>query len=91
MFRSLMFALTSGAMGLAALQPSYAGQSPTRLSTPAEPSHGPAAVRRSAIVDGHLHFLNFVQETSGMDALFNALDHAGVTEAVVLGMPLVKT
>jgi predicted metal-dependent TIM-barrel fold hydrolase len=43
------------------------------------------------MVDGHLHFLNFVQETLGMDALFSALDRAGVTEAVVLGMPLVKT
>jgi hypothetical protein len=43
------------------------------------------------MVDGHLHFLDFVQETLGMDALFAALDRAGVAEAVVLGMPLVKT
>lgn len=44
-----------------------------------------------AIVDGHLHFLNFVQETAGMDAFFKAMDDTGVVESVVIGMPVVKT
>jgi predicted TIM-barrel fold metal-dependent hydrolase len=45
---------------------------------------------RYAIVDGHLHFLSFVQETGGMDAFFKAMDDTGVTESVVIGMPVVK-
>jgi hypothetical protein len=45
---------------------------------------------RYKIADGHLHLVNFVQETSGMDALFKAMDATGVDESVVLGMPLVK-
>jgi predicted TIM-barrel fold metal-dependent hydrolase len=52
-------------------------------------SAGTAAPRYD-IVDGHVHFLNFVQETSGMNAFFKAMDDTGVTESVVLGMPLVK-
>src|ERR1044071_403127 len=42
------------------------------------------------ITDGHFHFLNFVQETAGMDALFKALDDAGVTDSMISGMSLVK-
>jgi len=42
------------------------------------------------IVDGHFHFLNFVQETAGMDSFFKAMDDAGVVESTVLGMPVVK-
>src|SRR5580698_8305119 len=42
------------------------------------------------MVDGHLHFLNFVQETAGMDAFFKAMDETGVTESAVIGMPVVK-
>jgi len=74
-----------------AMQPSYGGQSPTRLDAASEPPHSPAPAPKYAMVDGHLHFFNVVQETFGLDALFNALDQAGVTETVVLGMPLVKT
>jgi hypothetical protein len=86
-----MFALMSSATCLAALRPSYGGQSSTRLNAASESTDSPAPAPRYTMVDGHLHYLNFVQETLGMDALFNALDHAGVTEAVILGMPLVKT
>ena len=43
------------------------------------------------MVDGHLHLLNFVQETSGMNAFLKAMDDTGVAESVVLGMPLAKT
>ena len=55
---------------------------------------GAAAAQQPApryeIVDGHLHFLSFVQETGGMDAFFKAMDDTGVTESVVIGMPVVK-
>jgi hypothetical protein len=42
------------------------------------------------IVDGHLHFLSFVQETDGMAKFLKAMDDTGVTESVVIGMPVVK-
>jgi hypothetical protein len=43
-----------------------------------------------AIVDGHLHFLSFVQETDGMAKFIKAMDDTGVRESVVIGMPVVK-
>jgi hypothetical protein len=50
----------------------------------------PKPVPRYEIVDGHLHFLSFVQETAGMDAFLKAMDETGVMESVVIGMPVVK-
>jgi hypothetical protein len=50
----------------------------------------PQPAPRYQIVDGHLHFLSFVQETDGMAALFKAMDDTGVAESVVIGMPVVK-
>jgi hypothetical protein len=50
----------------------------------------PASAQKYPIVDGHLHYLNFVQETAGMDALFKAMDDTGVPEAAIIGMPVVK-
>jgi hypothetical protein len=50
----------------------------------------PRPAPKYEIVDGHLHFLNFVQETAGMDQFLKAMDDAGVTESVVIGMPVVK-
>jgi predicted metal-dependent TIM-barrel fold hydrolase len=92
MFRFVLVAVMSCAMCLAVASPSVQGQSAidARAATP-EQRDGLVPAPRYAMVDGHLHFLNFVQETLGMDALFAALDQAGVAEAVVLGMPLVKT
>lgn len=43
-----------------------------------------------SLVDGHLHFLNFVQETEGMAKFIQAMDDTGVAESVVIGMPVVK-
>jgi hypothetical protein len=43
-----------------------------------------------SIVDGHLHFLNFVQETDGMAKFLKAMDDTGVAESAVIGMPVVK-
>ena len=50
----------------------------------------PKPAPRYEIVDGHCHFLSFVQETAGMDALFKAMDETGVVESAVIGMPVVK-
>jgi hypothetical protein len=51
----------------------------------------PHTAAKYSMVDGHLHYLNFVQETAGMDAFFKAMDDTGVAESVVIGMPVVKT
>lgn len=67
----------------------YASASAEGVNNGNERAQGPAP--RYKIADGRLHFFNFVQETSGMDAFFKAMDDAGVAESVVLGMPLVKT
>jgi hypothetical protein len=49
-----------------------------------------AASSKYRLVDGHFHYLNFVQETDGMAAFFKAMNETGVTESAVIGMPLVK-
>ena len=43
-----------------------------------------------SLVDGHLHFLNFVQETDGMAKFLKAMDDTGVAESAVIGMAVVK-
>ena len=45
---------------------------------------------RYDIVDSHLHFLDFTQDSDGFQALSSAMDACGVSEAVVFGMPMVK-
>lgn len=45
---------------------------------------------RYEIVDSHLHFLDFIQDSDGFPKLTEAMDSCGVSEAVVFGMPLVK-
>jgi predicted TIM-barrel fold metal-dependent hydrolase len=47
-------------------------------------------VPRYELVDGHFHYLSFVQETAGMDAFFRAMDETGVVESVISGMAVVK-
>lgn len=45
---------------------------------------------RYAIVDSHLHYLDFLQSTDGLTKLTEALDSAGVPCSVLFGMPMVK-
>ena len=47
-------------------------------------------VPRYNILDSHLHFLDFTQDSDGFPALVKAMDLCGVSEAVVFGMPMVK-
>ncbi|MCL2055357.1 MAG: amidohydrolase [Oscillospiraceae bacterium] len=42
------------------------------------------------IVDAHLHYLDFTQETEGFEKLVTEMDKAGVSKAVVFGMPMAK-
>lgn len=47
-------------------------------------------VPKYEIVDSHLHFLDFTQDSDGFPSLVKAMDQCGVSEAVVFGMPMVK-
>lgn len=42
------------------------------------------------IIDTHLHFVDFWQDSDGMKKLLNAMDKAGIKKAVVAGLPLTK-
>ncbi|MCL2018911.1 MAG: amidohydrolase [Oscillospiraceae bacterium] len=54
------------------------------ISTAAE------AHSRYNIVDAHLHYLDFTQETDGLEKLVLEMDKAGISRAVLFGMPMVK-
>lgn len=49
----------------------------------------PQAVRYR-MADCHLHLVDFLQRTDGIQAALAAMDKCGVEEAIVSGMPLVK-
>ena len=42
------------------------------------------------MVDSHLHYLDFLQQTDGLKRLTEAMDSCGVARAVMFGMPMVK-
>ncbi|MEW6365707.1 MAG: hypothetical protein AB1714_13845 [Acidobacteriota bacterium] len=45
---------------------------------------------RIIVNDAHLHFVDFVQETDGIDALISAMDRYGVGHTMLAGLPVVK-
>ncbi len=45
---------------------------------------------RYDIVDNHLHFTDFLEESDGFPALVRAMDACGVSKAVIFGMPIAK-
>ena len=47
--------------------------------------------KKYSIIDSHLHYLDFTQNTDGFPALAQAMDRAGVEKAVIFGMPMAKT
>jgi len=49
-----------------------------------------AADSKHDLVDAHLHFVDFAQNTDGVDALISCMDNAGVTDAVMFGLPVTK-
>lgn len=49
-----------------------------------------AASREYRFADVHLHYVDFFQESAGMDALFDAMDAAGVDDVVLMGIPVTK-
>jgi hypothetical protein len=42
------------------------------------------------LADAHLHLVDFLQGSQGIDAVVAAMDRAGVSDAMITGMPLVK-
>lgn len=45
---------------------------------------------RYDIIDNHLHFVDFLEESDGFPALCEAMDAAGVSRSVIFGMPIAK-
>ncbi len=45
---------------------------------------------RYNLIDSHLHFTDFLEDTDGFPALCRAMDMAGVSKAVIFGMPIAK-
>ncbi len=44
----------------------------------------------SPLIDSHVHLVDFLQDSDGIDALVRQMDAAAVERAVVFGMPLIK-
>ncbi len=42
------------------------------------------------VIDAHLHFVDFVQESDGIHGLLKAMDAGGILKAVVFGLPVKK-
>ncbi len=64
---------------------------PTWTRTPGEAgSLTPLRGSKYPMVDGHLHVVNFVQETPGGEALIAAMDAANVGRATIFGLPVAK-
>lgn len=50
----------------------------------------PPQPARYDIIDSHLHFLDFTQDSDGFPSLTRAMDIAGVSKTVIFGMPMIK-
>jgi hypothetical protein len=45
---------------------------------------------RYQVTDAHLHYVDFLQNSEGVEALLKAMNRAGVDHAMLNGLPLVK-
>lgn len=41
-------------------------------------------------IDGHLHYVDFFQESEGMQALLKAMDQGNISHAAIMGIPVAK-
>jgi predicted TIM-barrel fold metal-dependent hydrolase len=56
-----------------------------------EKIHGHREIRPAfPLIDSHLHFVDFIQESDGAHRLLKAMDAGGLTKAVVFGLPVKK-
>ena len=51
---------------------------------------GLSPASKYSVVDSHLHYLDFLQETDGLEKLAAVMDTCGVEQAVLFGMPMIK-
>ncbi|CAK9890342.1 MULTISPECIES: amidohydrolase family protein [Pseudomonas] len=49
-----------------------------------------AQAREYHYSDAHLHYVDFFQETAGMDALLKAMDEARIDQSMISGIPVAK-
>jgi hypothetical protein len=59
------------------------------LILPARPSLA-SDEAKYPVNDCHLHFVDFVQETDGIEALIEAMDRLGVEHTMLCGLPVTK-
>ena len=50
----------------------------------------PSEAIRYDVIDSHLHFTDFLEDTDGFPSLAKAMDAAGVSKSVIFGMPIAK-
>lgn len=50
----------------------------------------PAMKPVAPVVDMHVHPVNFMQTTEGMEALLDSMDNGAITRSVVFGCPVKK-
>ena len=50
----------------------------------------PAQKIKYEMLDSHLHYLDFIQQSDGFSALTTAMDLSGVKDAIIFGMPMAK-
>ncbi len=50
----------------------------------------PDTAIRYDLIDSHLHYLDFLEDTDGFPDLCKAMDAAGVSKAIIFGMPIAK-
>jgi hypothetical protein len=58
------------------------GYTDARAQQPAKPAY--------RFSDAHLHYVNFFQQSDGIEALLTAMDKAGVEHAMITGLPVIK-
>ena len=56
----------------------------------AETTETEATESKYSIIDSHLHYLDFIQQTDGFEGLVKKMDEANVPYAVVFGMAMAK-
>lgn len=49
-----------------------------------------AAADHRPYADAHLHYVDFFQESDGIDSLLELMDQQGISDAVLMGLPIIK-
>ena len=51
---------------------------------------GSAGIQARTLTDAHLHYVDFMQDSEGSEAMLAAMDQAGVETAWLFGLPVMK-